>query len=56
MTTRKNFRKRRETRTAEALERQEFYDGLTLTMKIAQCVSRPGESKREIARLRSQCT
>lgn len=56
MTTRKNFPKRRALRIAEATERQTYYDELTLTMKIAQCVTRRGESTKELARLREQCT
>jgi len=48
-------RHRRTKRRLEAEERQECYDGLTMVLKMAQCVSRPGESKRELARLRAQC-
>ena len=46
---------RRKQRRAEAIERQKYYDGLTMTLKIAQCVSRRGNSKKELARLRAQC-
>lgn len=51
MTTRKNFRKRREARTAEAAERQIGYDAATTQSKIAICKTRRGESKKELARL-----
>ncbi len=47
-------RYRREKRRLEAAERQEYYDGLTLIGKIAHCDERPGESKKELARLQAQ--
>ncbi len=54
--SRNNWRfPRLKERRAEAIERQAYYDGLTMTQKIAQCVSRPGNSKKELARLRAQC-
>ncbi len=53
MTTRKNFRKRRTTRIAEASERQAGYDAATTESKIAICELRRGESKHELARLRA---
>ena len=45
MTTRKNFRRRRETRQAEAKARQERYDALTQTQKEARLI--PGGSTRQ---------
>ena len=51
MTTRKNFRKRRTTRIAEASERQAGYDASTTQSKIALCKLRRGESKKELHRL-----
>lgn len=47
---------RRKERRAEAIERQTYYDGLTMVEKMAQCVIRRGESKKELARLRAQCS
>ena len=42
---------RREKRQMEAEQRQAVYDGLTVAQKIARAKKRPGESKRELARL-----
>jgi hypothetical protein len=38
----------------EAQERQELYSTLTLAEKIENAENAPGESKRELARLRAQ--
>ncbi len=55
--SRNNWRfPRLKERRAEAIERQAYYDGLTMVEKMAQCVTRRGESKKEIARLRAQCS
>jgi hypothetical protein len=37
----------------EAIERQEIYDSLSLSKKIAQCRSRRGNSAKELKRLRA---
>ena len=36
---------------SEAIERQSYYDGLSIDEKIAQAKSRRGESKKELTRL-----
>ncbi len=41
-------------RRAEAVERQTYYDGLTVEQKLAVAQSRRGNSKKEIARLEVQ--
>jgi len=53
MSTRKNFKERRASRTAEAIERQAGYDASTTESKIAMCKVRRGESKKELARLQN---
>jgi len=42
---------RRDKRRQEAEARQRTYEGLTIKARIALAKSRPGESKRELARL-----
>ena len=42
---------RREKRHNEAEQRQAIHDTLTVGQKIAKAKKRPGESKRELARL-----
>lgn len=42
---------RRDKRRQEAEARQHTYDGLSIKARIALVKSRPGESKRELARL-----
>jgi hypothetical protein len=42
---------RREKRQQEAEQRQAIHDDLTTAQKIAKAKKRPGESKRELARL-----
>lgn len=49
---RMNFPDRREQRRNEAVIRQEEYDALHLASKMARCVRRPGDSKKELVRLR----
>ena len=53
MSRRANQRHRRKKRRLEAEERQEYYDGLTADVRVAQCSTRRGESKRELIRLLS---
>lgn len=43
----------REQRRVDAERRQAEYDALSLDEKIARAESRPGESKRELSRLRA---
>ena len=42
----------RQERAKEAAVRQDEYDALSTDQKIARCATRPGESKKELARLR----
>jgi len=46
--------KGRVLRNEEALERQEFYNTLTLSQKIERAEKRTGNSAKELARLRAQ--
>jgi len=44
----------KELRQKEAKERQDEYNALTVEQRIDRAISRPGESKRELARLRGE--
>lgn len=48
------LREKREKLRAEAIERQAAYDKLSVKQRIALAMSRRGESKKEIKRLRKQ--
>ena len=49
---RANQRHRRQRRREEAEIRQAEYDALTIEQKIARAKGRPGDSRKEIKRLR----
>jgi len=45
---------RRERRQLDAEQRQAAYDKLTTAQKIQRCQRRPGDSERELSRLRKE--
>ena len=47
------FPARRAQRRAEAEVRQVEYDALDVASKVARCVRRPGNSKKELARIKA---
>ena len=48
---RMNFQARKEQRRAAAVERQAYYDSLSVAQRIEVAKSRRGESKKELEKL-----
>lgn len=51
---RMNFPRRKEKRQKEAVERQKAYDKLSTKEKLARAKKRPGNSTKEIERLKTK--